>query len=165
MAGHKLIIDPESELVFTLSPNEATPRCMMTLRHGGGTDESIAFKVCATYEIKLVPNLRIELYHFLAMHTFECNSEKSCTHAAAVLQLKTKTNKHSCSMPVTSQLNAFFFSATNMINELLLIVAHLPLPYATGQNNSTTSVSRATQPGIDPTWHFRNHFHFIGRKR
>ncbi|MGK3745285.1 MAG: hypothetical protein ACI90V_012146, partial [Bacillariaceae sp.] len=42
------IIDPESELVFTLSPNEATPRCSMTLRHGGGTDEFIAFKVCAT---------------------------------------------------------------------------------------------------------------------
>lgn len=48
MAGHNLQIDPESELVFTLSPNEATPRCAMTLRHGGGTDEYIAFKVKTT---------------------------------------------------------------------------------------------------------------------
>jgi len=48
MAGHTLQIDPESELVFTLSPNEATPRCSMTLRHGGGTEESIAFKVKTT---------------------------------------------------------------------------------------------------------------------
>jgi hypothetical protein len=45
MAGHVLTIDPESELVFSLSKNEATPRCMMTLAHGGGTNESIAFKV------------------------------------------------------------------------------------------------------------------------
>mmetsp|Transcript_15293 Transcript_15293/g.35252 ORF Transcript_15293/g.35252 Transcript_15293/m.35252 type:complete len:325 (+) Transcript_15293:150-1124(+) len=48
MAGHTLQIDPESELVFTLSPNEATPRCMMTLRHGGGTSDYIAFKVKTT---------------------------------------------------------------------------------------------------------------------
>jgi len=48
MAGHNLVIDPESELVFSLSPNEATPRCSMTLRHGGGTDEFIAFKVKTT---------------------------------------------------------------------------------------------------------------------
>jgi len=48
MAGHTLQIDPESELVFTLSPNEATPRCSMTLRHGGGTEEFIAFKVKTT---------------------------------------------------------------------------------------------------------------------
>ena len=47
MASHNLLIDPESELVFTLSANEATPRCSMTLRHGGGTDEYIAFKVCS----------------------------------------------------------------------------------------------------------------------
>ena len=60
MAGHNLIIDPESELVFSLSPNEATPRCSMTLRHGGGTDEFIAFKVgamcyvlCAMYEFTI----------------------------------------------------------------------------------------------------------------
>jgi len=49
MAGHTLQIDPESELVFTLSPNEATPRCSMTLRHGGGTEEFIAFKVGAIH--------------------------------------------------------------------------------------------------------------------
>jgi len=48
MGGHIIQIDPESELVFTLSPNEATPRCMMTLKHGGGTDEIIAFKVKTT---------------------------------------------------------------------------------------------------------------------
>mmetsp|Transcript_2324 Transcript_2324/g.4989 ORF Transcript_2324/g.4989 Transcript_2324/m.4989 type:complete len:333 (+) Transcript_2324:146-1144(+) len=48
MGGHIIQIDPESELVFTLSPNEATPRCMMTLRHGGGTNEYIAFKVKTT---------------------------------------------------------------------------------------------------------------------
>lgn len=48
MAGHNLIVDPESELVFSLSPNEATPRCMMTLTHGGGTEEFIAFKVKTT---------------------------------------------------------------------------------------------------------------------
>jgi len=49
MAGHTLQIDPESELLFTLSPNEATPRCSMTLRHGGGTEEFIAFKVGEIY--------------------------------------------------------------------------------------------------------------------
>mmetsp|Transcript_6552 Transcript_6552/g.12064 ORF Transcript_6552/g.12064 Transcript_6552/m.12064 type:complete len:325 (-) Transcript_6552:168-1142(-) len=48
MAGHVLNIEPESELVFSLSKVEATPRCMMTLRHGGGTDEYIAFKVKTT---------------------------------------------------------------------------------------------------------------------
>mmetsp|Transcript_8413 Transcript_8413/g.20698 ORF Transcript_8413/g.20698 Transcript_8413/m.20698 type:complete len:318 (-) Transcript_8413:244-1197(-) len=48
MPIHNLQIDPESELVFSLSPNEATPRCMMTLRHGGGSTESIAFKVKTT---------------------------------------------------------------------------------------------------------------------
>lgn len=47
-AGHNLVIDPESELVFTLLANEATPRCSMTLRHGGGTADSIAFKVKTT---------------------------------------------------------------------------------------------------------------------
>jgi len=52
MAGHTLQIDPESELVFTLSPNEATPRCMMTLRHGGGTSDYIAFKVSAGYDLR-----------------------------------------------------------------------------------------------------------------
>lgn len=40
-----LLIDPESELVFSLSKKEATPRCMMTLKHPGGTDEFVAFKV------------------------------------------------------------------------------------------------------------------------
>lgn len=48
MPAHSLLINPESELVFSLSPNEATPRCMMTLSHGGGTDEFIAFKVKTT---------------------------------------------------------------------------------------------------------------------
>ena len=42
---HVLEIDPESELKFTLSHNEATPRCMLTLRHPGTTDEHLAFKV------------------------------------------------------------------------------------------------------------------------
>ena len=45
MAGHVLEINPESELVFSLSKNEATPRCTMTLTHGGGNNEAIAFKV------------------------------------------------------------------------------------------------------------------------
>jgi hypothetical protein len=53
MTGHVLLVDPESELVFTLSHNEATPRCMMTLRHGGGTDEFIAFKVRKTATTRL----------------------------------------------------------------------------------------------------------------
>lgn len=48
MAGSNLVIDPDSELSFSLSPNEATPRCVMTLRHGGGTEEHIAFKVKTT---------------------------------------------------------------------------------------------------------------------
>lgn len=45
MTGHTLQINPESELVFTLSPKEATTLCTMTLRHGWGTKEHIAFKV------------------------------------------------------------------------------------------------------------------------
>jgi len=48
MAGQYLQVNPESELVFSLSPNEATPRCMMTLRHGGSSDEYVAFKVKTT---------------------------------------------------------------------------------------------------------------------
>jgi hypothetical protein len=48
--SHTIKIDPETELVFTLSKSEATPRCMMKLTHGGGTDEHIAFKVCIIEE-------------------------------------------------------------------------------------------------------------------
>jgi len=48
MAVQNLLLDPESELVFSLSPNEATPRCTMTLRHGGASNEYIAFKVKTT---------------------------------------------------------------------------------------------------------------------
>jgi len=48
MVNPHLQIEPESELVFSLSPNEATPRCMMTLRHAGGTNEYVAFKVKTT---------------------------------------------------------------------------------------------------------------------
>jgi len=48
MVASYLIIDPESELEFSLSPNEATPRCMMTLRHSGATNEYVAFKVKTT---------------------------------------------------------------------------------------------------------------------
>eukprot|EP00535_Pseudo-nitzschia_heimii_P009157 CAMPEP_0197174170 /NCGR_PEP_ID=MMETSP1423-20130617/809_1 /TAXON_ID=476441 /ORGANISM="Pseudo-nitzschia heimii, Strain UNC1101" /LENGTH=344 /DNA_ID=CAMNT_0042623071 /DNA_START=67 /DNA_END=1101 /DNA_ORIENTATION=- len=48
MVNPYLQIEPESELVFSLSPNEATPRCMMTLRHAGGTNEYVAFKVKTT---------------------------------------------------------------------------------------------------------------------
>jgi hypothetical protein len=44
-SAHALIIDPDSELKFTLSHNEATPRCLLTLRHPGTTDEHLAFKV------------------------------------------------------------------------------------------------------------------------
>jgi hypothetical protein len=40
-----LKIDPESELSFTLSASEATPKCTMTLSHSGGTTEAVAFKV------------------------------------------------------------------------------------------------------------------------
>ena len=40
-----LEIDPESELEFILSHNEATPRCMLTLRHPGTTNDHVAFKV------------------------------------------------------------------------------------------------------------------------
>lgn len=43
-----LKVDPEGELVFSLSPNEATPRCMMTLSHTGATNEFLAFKVKTT---------------------------------------------------------------------------------------------------------------------
>ncbi|KAG7352330.1 MSP major sperm protein domain containing protein [Nitzschia inconspicua] len=43
-----LLIDPETELVFSLSKSEATPRCMMTLKHPGGSDEFVAFKVKTT---------------------------------------------------------------------------------------------------------------------
>ena len=40
--------DPELEMKFTLSHKEATPRCMLTLRHPGTTDEHLAFKVRIT---------------------------------------------------------------------------------------------------------------------
>ena len=42
---YSLDISPETELVFNLSTQDATPRCTMTLRHKGLTDEFIAFKV------------------------------------------------------------------------------------------------------------------------
>ena len=45
MTGISLEIDPETELKFTLSHNEATPRCILTLRHPGTTDDHMAFKV------------------------------------------------------------------------------------------------------------------------
>lgn len=45
MATYALEIDPESELKFVLSHNEATPRCILTLRHPGNTTEPLAFKV------------------------------------------------------------------------------------------------------------------------
>jgi len=48
MSSHVLEIDPETELKFTLSKNEATPRCIMTLRHPGNSTEHIAFKVKTT---------------------------------------------------------------------------------------------------------------------
>ena len=40
-----LIIDPDAELKFTLSKSEATPRCVLTLKHPGTTDDHMAFKV------------------------------------------------------------------------------------------------------------------------
>ena len=42
-------IDPESELKFVLSHNEATPRCILTLRHPGNTTDSLAFKVSDSF--------------------------------------------------------------------------------------------------------------------
>mmetsp|Transcript_16634 Transcript_16634/g.48244 ORF Transcript_16634/g.48244 Transcript_16634/m.48244 type:complete len:322 (-) Transcript_16634:112-1077(-) len=48
MASHVLEVDPETELKFILSHNEATPRCILTLRHPGNTSDSIAFKVKTT---------------------------------------------------------------------------------------------------------------------
>jgi hypothetical protein len=46
-------IDPESELKFVLSHNEATPRCILTLRHPGNTTDSLAFKVSDAFCIGL----------------------------------------------------------------------------------------------------------------
>jgi len=43
-----LIIDPDAELKFTLSKSEATPRCVLTLKHPGTTDDHMAFKVKTT---------------------------------------------------------------------------------------------------------------------
>jgi len=48
MATHVLEIDPDTELKFVLSHNEATPRCVLTLRHPGNSTESLAFKVKTT---------------------------------------------------------------------------------------------------------------------
>jgi hypothetical protein len=45
MASPALILTPETELQFTLSAAEDTSKCTMTLRHPGGTDEYMAFKV------------------------------------------------------------------------------------------------------------------------
>lgn len=43
-----LSVDPETELTFTLSAAEATPRCTMTLRHKEPTGSPVAFKVKTT---------------------------------------------------------------------------------------------------------------------
>eukprot|EP00934_Nitzschia_sp_Nitz4_P001693 Nitzschia sp. Nitz4//scaffold141_size107518//78467//79507//NITZ4_004288-RA/size107518-augustus-gene-0.96-mRNA-1//-1//CDS//3329536324//1693//frame0 len=48
MSSHVLEIDPDTELKFTLSENVATPRAVLTLRHPGNTNDSIAFKVKTT---------------------------------------------------------------------------------------------------------------------
>ena len=40
-----IILTPDTELTFTLSPNEDSSKCTMTLRHPGTTDEYLAFKV------------------------------------------------------------------------------------------------------------------------
>jgi len=45
---NSLQLDPETELRFLLSASEDTPRCTMTLRHSGNTDEFLAFKVKTT---------------------------------------------------------------------------------------------------------------------
>jgi hypothetical protein len=71
MTGHVLLVDPESELVFTLSHNEATPRCSMTFRHGGGTDEFIAFKVG-----KSTPGLVLSLRWSLKISAMHINNRK-----------------------------------------------------------------------------------------
>lgn len=48
IADAHLSVDPESELTFTLSAAEATPRCTMTLRHQEPTGSPVAFKVKTT---------------------------------------------------------------------------------------------------------------------
>lgn len=92
MAGHNLIIDPESELVFSLSPNEATPRCSMTLRHGGGTDEFIAFKVGAMcYVLCMNSQLPTTLQRILLLQlNATTSSDKQCFYLAAHYEFKKK---------------------------------------------------------------------------
>jgi hypothetical protein len=59
MSGPVLEINPETELKFTLSHNEATPRCILTLTHPGTTDEHMAFKVCPSFSyVELVESVR-----------------------------------------------------------------------------------------------------------
>jgi len=48
ITDHTCQIDLESELFCTLSPNKATPKCFMTIRHGRGTEWCIMFKVKTT---------------------------------------------------------------------------------------------------------------------
>jgi len=48
---HALEVSPSSELTFTLTRatgQDATPRCSLTLKHPGNTDEHLAFKVKTT---------------------------------------------------------------------------------------------------------------------
>lgn len=49
MSSHVLDVEPDSELKFTLSHSEATPRCVMTLKHPGYGSENVAFKVRAVF--------------------------------------------------------------------------------------------------------------------
>jgi hypothetical protein len=48
---HKLEVNPDTQLEFVLSHSEATPRCIMTLKHPGTSDDHLAFKVRAHVEL------------------------------------------------------------------------------------------------------------------
>ena len=61
MSSHMLEIEPEQELKFTLSHNEATPRCILTLKHPGRSDSHLAFKV---------RDFHVELWYILHVGTF-----------------------------------------------------------------------------------------------
>lgn len=67
-------IDPESELKFVLSHNEATPRCILTLRHPGNTTDSLAFKVISVLAEPFSNRWMSYIGSYPPSSTFPCRS-------------------------------------------------------------------------------------------
>lgn len=178
MASHNLLIDPESELVFTLSANEATPRCSMTLRHGGGTDEYIAFKVKTTQPRRYLvrPNqgliapgssetisiLLVEKDKQLLLSSYERLGQSGLDHSKDKFLVQSCTvdksfaaKKSGSQAELYDALTAHWNSVTSggssaALQNKKLHVRHIADPSSSSQNTSATSSAPSGSRGVAP---------------